>query len=92
MKRIIQQTKSFRKSFKKIPKETRIKFISCLELFLTNEFFPSLKTHQLKGDKKDYWSFSVYNDVRAIYKKEIRNNQEIIIFKFIDIGSHNKVY
>lgn len=92
MKKVVQRTKGFEKAFVKLQTKWRTKFIKQLELFLDDEFHPLLKTHELKGDRKGEWSFSVANDIRAIYRKEIVNEKTVIIFTFIDIGSHSKVY
>lgn len=92
MKKVVQRTKGFEKAFLKLQKKWRTKFIKQLELFLEDEFHPLLKTHKLKGDRKGEWSFSVANDIRAIYRKEIVDERTVILFTFIDIGSHSKVY
>lgn len=92
MKKIVQRTKGFEKSFLKLQPKWRRKFIKKLELFLEDELHPILKTHELKGNQKGYWSFSVAHDIRAIYRREIANGKMVIIFTFIDIGSHSKVY
>ena len=92
MKKIVQRTKGFEKAFLKLQVKWRNKFVKQLELFLDDEFHPLLKTHELKGDRRGDWSFSVANDIRAIYRKEITDGKTIIIFSFIDIGSHSKVY
>lgn len=92
MRKIVQRTKRFEKSFLKLQSKWRKKFIKQLELFLEDEFHPLLKTHGLKGDRRGQWSFSVAHDIRAIYRKEVTNGKTTIIFTFIDIGSHSKVY
>lgn len=92
MKKIIQRTKKFEKSFLKLQKNIREKFIIKLEIFINDENAAVLKTHQLKGTMKSYYAFSVTGDVRAIYKKEILNNRTIFVFTFVDIGGHNSVY
>lgn len=92
MKKVIQRTKGFEKAFLKLQKKLRTKFIKQLAFFLDDEFHPLLKTHALKGTHKGEWSFSVANDIRAIYRKEITSGKTVIIFIFINIGSHSKVY
>lgn len=92
MKKIIRRTKGFEKNFKKLPKSAKSSFINKLELFIDDEFTPSLKTHRLKGARKSHWSFSVTSDIRAIYKKQIKKEKTVITFTFIDIGTYNKVY
>ena len=41
---------------------------------------------------KNEFEFSVTGEVRAVYRKQIKLNEEIIIFTFIDIGKHSQVY
>lgn len=92
MQKIIQRTKGFEKAFRKLDQNCKKQFIKKLEQFIDDEYAIGLKTHRLKGKRKDEFAFSVTDDVRAIYRKIKFNNEQIIIFTFIDIGGHNKVY
>lgn len=92
MKKIIQRTKGFEKSFIRLHSKTRDLFVKKLSLFIDNEYAPSLRTHGLKGKQKGYYAFSVNDDVRAIYEKQVHKESEIYIFTFVDIGGHAKVY
>lgn len=92
MRKIIQRTKGFEKALLKLQPKFRLKFLDRLKLFIEDEFHPFLKTHELKGHRRSEWSFSVTNDIRAIYRKEIHDGKTVIIFTFIDIGAHSKVY
>ncbi len=92
MKKIVQRTRGFEKAFLKLQKKWRIKFVKHLEIFLEDEFHSLLKTHELKGDRRGEWSFSIACDIRAIYRREITNGATLIVFTFIDIGSHGRVY
>lgn len=92
MRKLVKSSKKFEKAFSSFNQKQKKQFHTKLEIFLENEFDPRLRTHRLKGKRKNEFSFSVSDDIRAIYIKEIVNNQEIIIFTFIDIGSHNRVY
>ena len=92
MKKIVQRTRQFEKSFKKISKKQQLIFLEKLELFLTNEHDKILKTHRLKGKRNNEFSFSLSDDIRAIYTKEILSKKEVIVFTFINVGTHNKVY
>ena len=85
MKKIVQRTRGFEKAFGKL-------FIKKLHIFIDDEFSPSLKTHRLKGKRKNEYSFSVTDDIRAIYTKRKEKEKEILIFTFIDVGAHSKVY
>ena len=82
MKKVVQRTKGFEKAFLKLQAKWRNKFIKQLELFLDDEFHPLLKTHQLKANRKDEWSFSVANDIRAIYRKDIAPKRTLPVFTF----------
>lgn len=67
MKRVVQRTKSFEKAFKKLPSGVQHKFIFKLEIFVEDEADERLRTHRLKGNRKNEFAFSVTGDVRAIY-------------------------
>jgi mRNA-degrading endonuclease YafQ of YafQ-DinJ toxin-antitoxin module len=92
MRKIVQRTRGFEKAFLKLQPKWKNKFIELLEVFLADEFDARLKTHELKGERKNEWSFSVSHDIRAIYRKEIVNERTVLVFTFIDIGSHSRVY
>jgi mRNA-degrading endonuclease YafQ of YafQ-DinJ toxin-antitoxin module len=92
MKKLIQRTKGFEKSFAKLNVKTQKLFIKKFNIFIEDEYASSLKTHQLKGERKNEYSFSITGDIRAIYEKSSNGEKETLIFKFIDIGGHNEVY
>lgn len=92
MKKIIQRTRRFEKSFGKLNTKTQKLFIKKLRIFIDDEYSTSLRTHKLKGKHQDEYAFSVTDDIRAIYQKYLQKEKEILIFKFVDIGGHAKVY
>ncbi len=92
MKKIIQRTRRFEKSFGKLNVKTQKIFIKKLGIFIDDEYASSLKTHKLKGKRKDGFAFSVTDDIRAIYGRRTQKGKVILIFTFLDIGGHNKVY
>ena len=92
MEKVILRTKFFEKALKKFNPKIQQKFAQKLDIFLGNEKDERLKTHQLKGYRKNEFAFSVTGNVRAIYRKRISNGEEIIAFVFVDIGNHNNVY
>ena len=57
-----------------------------LELRLKDPASAIIKDHRLIGKLKQYRSFSVTGDIRAVY--QIEDNT----IKLYDIGSHNQVY
>jgi mRNA-degrading endonuclease YafQ of YafQ-DinJ toxin-antitoxin module len=92
MKKIIQRTRRFEKSFSKLNLKTQKLFIKKLGIFIDDEYCLSLRTHQLKGKRKKEYAFSITDDIRAVYERRMDKNKEILIFTFIDIGGHNRVY
>jgi len=58
-----------------------------LKLFQENPLNPTLKDHQLRGDKVDLRAFSVTGDIRIVYLP--LSEDEVLL---LDIGSHNQVY
>ncbi|KKQ68215.1 MAG: hypothetical protein US89_C0009G0028 [Candidatus Peregrinibacteria bacterium GW2011_GWF2_38_29] len=92
MKKFIERTRKFEKSFGKLNIKTQKLFIKKLGIFIDNEHSPSLKTHKLNGKQNNEYAFSVTDDIRAIYEKRLQKEKEILVFKFVDIGGHNKVY
>ena len=81
---------AFKRSFKKRIKgnsDLEERFWQKLEIFTTDPFDPSLKTHKLSGKLKDVWSFSLDYDARILFYFEADG-----IAVFIDVGSHDEVY
>lgn len=74
---------SFKKSAGNFSQRERKKISEKINLFLTNPYSPSLKTHKLSGKLKDYWSFSITYQLRILFRF---NNESIV--EFIDIGGH----
>ena len=66
MKKIIQRTRRFEKSFGKLNEKTQKLFIKKLGIFIDDEYFPSLRTHKLKGKRQNEYAFSVTDNIRAI--------------------------
>ena len=47
---------------------------------------PLLRTHKLKGDLRDYWAFSVDDDLRVLF----RWDGDVAFL--VNLGSHDEVY
>jgi addiction module RelE/StbE family toxin len=58
-----------------------------LTLFSSEPFHPSLKTHNLSGNLKDYWALSITYEYRLVFKF-VDENKALLI----DIGTHDEVY
>lgn len=80
-----QFVKHFKKRILPHPKLV-IRFEKRLRLFFADPTNPLLKDHLLKGNKKNYRSFSIAGDIRVVYKIKGKTIQ------LYDIGSHNQVY
>lgn len=57
---------------------------SKLRIFKADPFDPRLKTHKLKGNLNEYWSFSISFSDRILFRFI---DKETVFF--IDIGSHD---
>jgi addiction module RelE/StbE family toxin len=84
---LISYTKTFKKQFKKLPKQWKEQFEDRLILFMADQSLPQLRVHPLVGKYSGYWSMSVNGDLRALYRKD---GDEIIIFALI--GTHSQLY
>ncbi|MBE9015590.1 type II toxin-antitoxin system mRNA interferase toxin, RelE/StbE family [Chroococcidiopsis sp. CCALA 051] len=81
---------SFKRAFKKRIKsdvDLEARFWQKLEQFIIAPFAPSLKTHKLSGNLKEFWSFSIDYDQRVLFY--FTEDGKAV---FVDIGSHDEVY
>jgi mRNA-degrading endonuclease YafQ of YafQ-DinJ toxin-antitoxin module len=86
---LVRVNKSFTKAYDKRFANNRnlVRLIDArVQIFLEDPFHPLLKTHQLKGEKRDFWAFSVTGDIRVIFSKVDDT------YTLFDIGTHNQVY
>ena len=79
--------KNFERQYKKLNNKQKTRFKERIAIFLQDKFNPILNNHSLRGKYKGYRSINVAGDLRAIYKRTIKNN---IIF--IAIDNHNNLY
>jgi len=79
--------RNFEKQYKKLKIREKNKFKEKIDIFLRDEFNPILNNHPLKGKCKDYRSINITGDMRAIYKREIKDR---VIF--IAIDKHSNLY
>jgi mRNA-degrading endonuclease YafQ of YafQ-DinJ toxin-antitoxin module len=59
---------------------------AALRRFAADPGDPLLRTHKLKGDLRDYWSFTVDNDLLVLF----RWDGDVAFL--VNIGSHDEVY
>lgn len=59
---------------------------AALRRFAANPQDPLLRSHKLKGELRDYWAFSVDDDLRVVFRW---NGDEAFL---VNLGSHDEVY
>lgn len=74
----------FAKSYKKLPKKIKLLAEGREEVFRQDPFEPRLKTHKLKEELKDFYSFSISYNWRIVFHFEDKNS---IVFD--NIGTHS---
>ena len=86
----IRRSTAFEKAYtERIRKNPAIKklFWEALEIFETDPFHPSLRTHPLTGPLEGQYAFSVDYDCRVVFSF---TNENLVTLR--DIGSHDEVY
>lgn len=76
-------SREFHKSINKFSSQEKRKITKRIDLFLTDPFHPTLKTHKLKGALSNYWSFSISYHWRILF--EFINEETV---DFLDVGTH----
>lgn len=83
MRSVAYSSKFLRRS-RKLPLSIRKQVVKAEEKFRKDIYDPSLKTHKLTGEFKDYYSFSVNYSYRVLFS--IEENGSVV---FIDVGDHS---
>lgn len=87
----IKQTDSFKRTSKKFFNKHRnlIKNFQIVTSKLSNNpFEPSLKTHKLKGELREFYACHLNYEYRIVLTIVIKDNEIILV----DIGTHDEVY
>ena len=80
----VSYSSKFRKAFRRLPARTQVAVADKEKLFKQDQFYPSLKTHPLKGELKGLFSFSVNYQYRVLFR--FKDSQSVV---FINIGTHS---
>lgn len=80
--RILYSSK-FAKEYKKLPNRIKNKAEENESIFRSDPFDPRLKTHKLKGELADFYSFSIGKNYRTVFHFEGKNT---VIFD--NVGTH----
>lgn len=76
--------RNFNSYRKRLPDKKLDNLKKRLLIFKENPFDSRLKTHKLKGNLKDYWSFSISHSDRILFR--FMDNETVF---FIDVGNHS---
>jgi len=81
---LISYTSKFTKRAKSLSKTLKLQLVKAEEKFNKDPFDPSLKTHKLKGELGDCYSFSINYSHRVVFTME--SGGKVV---FIDVGGHS---
>ena len=79
----IHATSAFQKSFRKPPRHIQDLSIKKDQWFRKDAYDPRLRTHSLKGELQGYYSYSVNNAYRVLFR--FVHVDEVVYY---DIGTH----
>jgi addiction module RelE/StbE family toxin len=79
----IHVTSDFEKAFRKIPHQIQILAEKKDKWFRANSFDARLRTHQLRGELKGFWSYSINYHFRILFR--FIQHDEVVYY---DIGTH----
>jgi len=80
---IIRASSKFKKSYKKLPNDVRVKAKKKEKIFRANPFDSRLDTHKLHGKYKNYLAFTVVGQYRIMFAFVNSDTAD-----FINIGTH----
>ena len=83
----VQEHRLFKRYIYKLSAKQRILFVQRLEILCNNPKHPLLNIYRLKGELRDFYSFSLVGDLRVRFKWIDKN-----IIRLYKIGTHNQVY
>ena len=81
----LKYTKEFEKNLKSLTSQEQKMVASKLKLFVTNPFYPSLRTKKVQG-LDNVFEMSVNMDIRILWKYE-----NGIIILLLDVGHHKNI-
>ena len=82
----ITASNRFLRRAKKLREPQATMLRAALRRFAADPCDPLLRVHKLKGDLRDYWAFSVDDDLRVLF----RWDGDVAFL--VNLGSHDEVY
>ncbi|MBU4449884.1 MAG: type II toxin-antitoxin system mRNA interferase toxin, RelE/StbE family [Actinobacteria bacterium] len=80
----INRSSRFKRSFKKLPPRIQKDFDRKIKIFFDSPFAPFLRTHKLRGNLADYYTFCLKDGYRVLFDFVSENTVVLV-----NIGSHN---
>jgi addiction module RelE/StbE family toxin len=82
----ITASSRFLRRAKKLREPQATMLRAALRRFAADPNDPLLRVHKLKGELRDYWAFSVDDDLRVLF----RWDGDVVFL--VNLGSHDEVY
>lgn len=82
----IVYTGKFARNYKKLSHSIKIQAERKEQLFRKEPFDSRLKTHKLKGNLSEFWSFSITYQYRIVFEFDSKSKN---IVYFYDVGDHD---
>ncbi|OGY26213.1 MAG: hypothetical protein A2Z24_01455 [Candidatus Woykebacteria bacterium RBG_16_44_10] len=79
---ILYSTK-FAKEYKRLPEHIKNRAEEKEDIFRSDPFDPRLRTHKLKGELADFYSFSIAYSYRIVFHFE---GKDVVVFD--NVGTH----
>jgi len=84
---LFERTSAFKRDYKKITHDLRLKMYGRLEIFIANEFDPILNNHKLRYEYEGFRSINITGDWRLVFRKI--SNQSMLLHR---IGTHSQLF
>ena len=81
---VVHSTSAFERAFRELPRNIQSLAEKKDNIFRQNAFDNRLRTHKLRGELEGYWSYSVDQKYRVLFR--FVNNDEVLYY---DVGTHD---
>lgn len=81
---VVHVTSNFTRAFRRLPNELQRLVERKDQRFRSSPFYPGLRTHKLKGELDGFWSYSITNSYRVLFR--FIGDREVLYY---DVGTHD---
>lgn len=81
---VVHVALNFTRAFRRLPSQLQNLASKKDQRFRSSPFHPGLRTHKLKGELEGFWSYSINNSYRVLFR--FISDQEVLYY---DIGTHD---